>query len=115
MAKDHLSWEVFSQEKSWAPPSSSSNQKQREAALRLLHTAMGRELTSRQRQCVELCVLRGMTQQQAGRLLGVTKPPCAATCKNPSAGWPRQPSTPPWERAGKAQGRSRCSQWESMV
>ena len=79
MAKDHLSWEVFSQEKSWAPPSSSSNQKQREAALRLLHTAMGRELTSRQRQCVELCVLRCMTQQQAGRLLGVNK---ATVCRH---------------------------------
>ena len=41
--------------------------------------AMGRELTSRQRQCVELCVLRGTTQQQAGRLLGVNK---ATVCRH---------------------------------
>ena len=41
--------------------------------MKLLQTAMERELTPRQRQCVELCVLRGLSQVEVGRMLGVNK------------------------------------------
>lgn len=50
-----------------------ANSAQRRAAANVLWAAMEQELTPRQRQCVELCILRGMTQAEAGRLLGVGK------------------------------------------
>lgn len=56
-----------------------ANRPQLQAAARVLWTAMDRELTPRQKQCVELCVLQGMSQVQASRLLGVNK---ATVCRH---------------------------------
>ena len=50
-----------------------ANRSQRERMVQVLTAAMGQELTPRQKQCMELCVLRGMSQVEAGRLLGLNK------------------------------------------
>ena len=50
-----------------------ANHKRRQAALRVLRLALQQELTPRQRQCMELCVLQGLSQVEAGRQLGVHK------------------------------------------
>ena len=57
----------------------SSNRRDLQGALKVLRFAMDRELTVRQRQCLELCVLRGMTQKEAGALLGINK---ATVCRH---------------------------------
>lgn len=49
------------------------------AALRVLRAAMEQELTPRQRQCLELCILQGMSQAEAGRRLGLNK---ATVCRH---------------------------------
>lgn len=48
-------------------------QKKEQTALQVLKTAIKLELTPRQRQCVELCLLEGKTQEEAGKILGVGK------------------------------------------
>ena len=48
------------------PQGKTSNRPQLQAAAKVLWTAMDRELTPRQRQCMELCVLQGLSQVQAG-------------------------------------------------
>ena len=47
--------------------------------VQVLTAAMGQELTPRQKQCMELCVLRGMSQVEASRLLGINK---ATVCRH---------------------------------
>lgn len=42
-------------------------------AVQVLRAAMEGELTSRQRECVELYFFQGMTMEQAGRALGIGK------------------------------------------
>ena len=78
MPKGNLSWDFFSQERVHGP-GPQGNQGPREAALRVLQAAMELELTPRQRQCMELCVLGGLSQEAAGRLLGVNK---ATVCRH---------------------------------
>lgn len=56
-----------------------TNHSQRQTAAKVLWTAMERELTPRQRECVELCVLRGMSQVEVGKLLGLNK---ATVCRH---------------------------------
>ena len=56
-----------------------ANHKRRQAALRVLRLALQQELTPRQRQCMELCVLQGLSQVEAGRQLGVNK---ATVCRH---------------------------------
>ena len=55
-----------------------ANHKRRQAALHVLRLALQQELTPRQRQCMELCVLQGLRQVEAGRQLGVNK---ATVCR----------------------------------
>ena len=50
-----------------------ANHKRRQAALRVLRLALQQELNPRQRQCMELCVLQGLSQ------LGVNK---ATVCRH---------------------------------
>lgn len=72
MRQRNLTWEAM--DRLSAPrPQETANRGRRQAALRLLQEAMDRELTPRQRQCVELCVLRGLSQVEVGKLLGVNK------------------------------------------
>lgn len=67
-----LTWEAM--DRLTAPrPQETANRGRRQAALQLLRTAMERELTPRQRQCVELCVLGGLSQVEVGRMLGLNK------------------------------------------
>lgn len=56
-----------------------ANHKRRQAALHVLRLALQQELTPRQRQCMELCVLQGLSQVEAGRQLGVNK---ATVCRH---------------------------------
>ncbi len=56
-----------------------ANESQRQTAAKVLWSAMDQELTPRQKQCVELCILRGMSQVEAGRILGVNK---ATVCRH---------------------------------
>lgn len=56
-----------------------ANQSQRNTAAKVLWTAMKLELTPKQRECMELCVLRGMSQVEASRLLGINK---ATVCRH---------------------------------
>ena len=67
-----LTWDAM--DKLTSPISQeAANRGRRQVALRLLRTDMDRELTPRQRQCVELCVLRGLSQVEVGRMLGLNK------------------------------------------
>ncbi len=74
-----LSLEQLRGEIAAVPQGKTSNRPQLQAAAKVLWTAMDRELTPRQRQCVELCVLQGLSQVQASRLLGVNK---ATVCRH---------------------------------
>lgn len=51
----------------------------RQEGLHVLRLALQQELTPRQRQCMELCVLQGLSQVEAGRQLGVNK---ATVCRH---------------------------------
>ena len=44
-----------------------ANHKRRQAALHVLRLALQQELTPRQRQCMELCVLQGLSQVEANK------------------------------------------------
>ncbi|MGI6254473.1 MAG: sigma-70 family RNA polymerase sigma factor [Acutalibacter sp.] len=72
MPRTDLTWETMDRLKS-PLPQETANRGRRQAALRLLQSAMEGELTSRQRQCVELCVLRGLSQVEVGKMLGLNK------------------------------------------
>ena len=65
-----VSFDVLRGKHTSALGENAANRSQRE---RMLTAAMGQELTPRQKQCMELCVLRGMSQVEAGRLLGLNK------------------------------------------
>lgn len=56
-----------------------ANHKRRQAALHVLRLALQQELTPRQRQCMELCVLQGLSQVEASRKLRVNK---ATVCRH---------------------------------
>lgn len=72
MPRTDLTWDTM--DRLTAPtPQEAANKGRRQAAVRLLRAAMERELTPRQRQCVELCVLRGLSQVEAGQMLGLNK------------------------------------------
>ncbi|CCX37142.1 sigma-70 region 4 [Clostridium sp. CAG:1013] len=74
-----LSFDLLRSETGSSFGGQAANQPQLKAAARVLWTALDKELTPRQRQCVELCVLQGMSQIQASRLLGVNK---ATVCRH---------------------------------
>lgn len=74
-----ISFEGLRSEIITLPEERESNQEIRQTAASVLWAAMNQELTPRQRQCVELCVLQGMTQVDASKLLGLNK---ATVCRH---------------------------------
>ena len=68
-----VSFDVLRGKHTSALGENAANRSQRERMVQVLTAAMGQELTPRQKQCMELCVLRGMSQVEAGRLLGLNK------------------------------------------
>ncbi len=52
----------------------STNQNQLQAAKRVLRTALLRELTGRQKECVRCYYYEGLTQEETARRLGISKP-----------------------------------------
>ena len=63
----------------WKQEQSGDNQDRIRRLLCNLPLAVQQELTPRQRQCMELCVLQGLSQVEAGRQLGVNK---ATVCRH---------------------------------
>ncbi len=51
----------------------STNRRDLAAAKAVLRAALERELTDRQKECVRLYFFQGLTEEEAGRLLGVSK------------------------------------------
>ena len=74
-----LSFDILKSETGTSFGDQAANQPQLKAAARVLWSAVDQELTPRQRECIQLCVLQGMSQVQASRLLGVNK---ATICRH---------------------------------
>lgn len=60
-----VSFDVLRGKHTSALGENAANRSQRERMVQVLTAAMGQELTPRQKQCMELCVLRGMSQFMA--------------------------------------------------
>ena len=84
MPRDVLSLDQLRSVTGTAFGDTAANHKRRQAALHVLRLALQQELTPRQRQCMELCVLQGLSQVEAGRQLGVNKATVCRHLKRPS-------------------------------
>ena len=68
-----LSFDLLRRESVTPFGDTAANRDRLQSAARALWKALDQELTPRQKQCVELCVLRGLSQVEVRQLLGVNK------------------------------------------